>query len=564
MGAYRFTPTHNLPSKLKKIDPQQFKVLSGSKYYDKKLGLNFPTRPVTLGATTLPGIDPDGAYRTRFSGVAHNGIIHCNSNWTLNIAFQQRMLVERTDENGVSIHQELLDAQNLFLNSPHQLYEILERRFALVFEEWEGREEAARLKHDEPHAKKALRIQGYQDRLSNHGERLWLRRQRLKYKLKRDEIGKPGKPGRTIGDLGVEASLQGAWATKLDKEAVAEDIILDSNGRRTRVHFCSSPTSAELQQVFDHLQYPPEDAYFVYFSDDSCYATHTPNGVWRANLDISSCDASHSDELFVKYVNLHPEGQAREDLQILADQCRAPIAIEAPSRHEGKKCRVLLQSPGARLFSGSTLTTVINGFANTCIAQAIHSSACTTAASIETAALQAGYVLTIDVCEEFEDIQFLKSSPVVDITGRYRPVLNIGVLLRAYGTCKGDLPRGPRGSSLQSRADSFQKGLLQGLYPTISFPFLESLKKRYSHALDGKFDASSYEHKCTDTVAVFTDDAIFKRYYLTTPTKVARGFRMSGVNMGGLTELADCEFGFEHASLGANAILRKDYGLSCW
>lgn len=469
------------------------------------------------------------------------------------------MLIERTDDEGRSIHQEFLDNQTAFLNQPQELFDILSSRYERTFEDWEGREEAAENRHNEPHSKKALRIQGYTERQNNYGERLWLRMQQLKYKLKKDEIAKPGKAGRTIGDLGVEASLQGAWATKLDKDAVEDDILLSSGGRTTRVHFCSSPTTTELKTVFDNLEYPPEDAYFVYFSDDSCYATHTTTGVWRANLDISSCDASHSDALFNKFANLHPPGRAREDIEILVDQCRAPITIEAPYYTE-KKMKVKLQSATARLFSGSTLTTVINGFANACIAQAIHTAACTDPESILTAARSAGYVLTIDECSEFEDIQFLKSSPVRDTAGNYHPVLNLGVLLRAYGTCKGDIPhRHQRKSTMKARSESFQKGLLRGLYPNVTFPFLETLKKRYETAEDVPFDTTDYASKCTDTVAAFTDDAILKRYELT-----PGGLRMSGVNMGGLQELASCGFGYEHASLGADAVLSKDYGLNCW
>lgn len=521
------------------------------------LGLNFPVIPVAEGTCPLPGVTPDGSYRTRWNGVCHNGLIHSNSNFTLNNAFNQRMLIERTNENGESIHQSYLDCQTSFLNSDQELFTILTTRFAVFFESWEGREAATEEHYDDPHAKRALRISGYNDRLENWGERLWLRNQRLRYKLKKDEIAKPGKAGRTIGDLGVEASLQGAWATKLDKHAVMDDILLTEGGRTTRVHFCSSPTSAELKEVFDALQFPPEDAYFVYFSDDSCYATHTPNGVWRANIDISSCDASHSDRLFTKFADMHPSGSARDDMNVLVDQCRAAIVIEAPSRHEGKKMKVALQSKSARLFSGSTLTTVINGFANACIAQAIHSSNAVTSAGIMAAARATGYVVTVDVCQEFEDIQFLKSSPVRSTNGDYLPLLNFGVLLRAFGTCKGDLPGK---GSLKARGNSFQKGLLQGLYPRVHFPLLDKIKEQYSNAVACDKAYTEGEFKCTDTIGNFTDAAVFRRYF----RNGIDGARLSGPDLGGLYDLTNLQFGFEHASTGADSVLRRDYGLRCW
>jgi len=298
----------------------------------------------------------------------------------------------------------------------------------------------------------------------------------------------------------------------------------------------------------------------VYFSDDSCYACRTPSGVWRVNLDISSCDASHSERLFTKFTELHPRGHARNDIRVLVDQCRAPIKITAPSPINGKRIRVRLRSKQVRLYSGSTLTTVINGFANACIAQAIHSANAQSVEDITTAAQAVGYIVTSEECAEFEDIQFLKSSPVQDTEGRYRPLLNFGVLLRAFGTCKGDLPG--RGD-LKARGDAFQKALLRGLYPYASFPLLDKIKSRYEHAKELSLPSNhiaDLAFKCTDTNATFTDDAVFRRYF----RDGVSGVRMSADDLCGLEELAELPFGWEHASHGADSILHRDYGLRCW
>jgi hypothetical protein len=469
------------------------------------------------------------------------------------------MLIDRTDEAGNSIHADFIRRQTQFLNSEQQLFSILKDRFARYFTDWLGREKMAELHHADTHPKKPVRVAGFTERLNNFGERLWLRLGQLVYKLKKDEVGKPGKAGRCIGDLGVEASLQGAWATKVDKDAVKEDIMLEDDGWVTRVHFCSAPKEEELTEVFANLINPPEDAYFVYFSDDSCYAVHTPSGVRRFNVDISSCDASHSDRLFTKFTELHPSGAAREDIEILVDQCRAPIKIRAPDKVNGVKIKVILQSLVARLFSGSTLTTVINGFANTCIAQAAHNHRASDSMTIMRAAGDAGYVVTVESCDKIEDLQFLKSSPALTVQGEYKPLLNIGVLLRAFGTCKGDLPG--KGPLTKEKCDAFQKGLLQGLYPYASFPFLDALKAQYAGAGDVHLDLKNYEHKCTDTRAVFTDEAVFKRYEV---NRAGVNYPLGDDSLAGLEDLCHLPFGYEHASDGADAVLHKDYGLRCW
>lgn len=418
---------------------------------------------------------------------------------------------------------------------------------------------SAREHHADTHPKKMLRINAYSDWCAS-GEilgRVWLRRDRrdvklVLYKAKKDEVAKPNKYQRAIGDLGVSASLEGAWLTKAMKNRTDGVPLLYKGGHLT---FIQKPTGHVLDQVFEDLVNPQGRYAFYLHSDDSCLSIRINGVVYRFNVDISSCDASHSMHIFALLESL--AGRHSDAMKRLVDQCR--LAFMVRSRSGKGKIVFKTRDNRPRLYSGSTITTLINNLANYLIGMAIADMQFPTreltpqevGALVEEAISTTGYVCTLVYCEITEDLQFLKNSPILSTDGSYRSMLNLGVLLRASGTCKGDLPG--RGA-LRERGKAFQAGLLQGFYPKSACTVVDNMKL-VAGPLNPKFEATirdvlSYKHIRQDAVS-FSDESVYRRYRLS-PSEIAS-----------IEEFSSSDYGMFTANAGLSKILDVDYGLHC-
>jgi hypothetical protein len=247
-----------------------------------------------------------------------------------------------------------------------------------------------------------------------------------------------------------------------------------------------------------------------------------------------------------------------DDMKRLIEQCK--LAIKVYDVNDRNRYVKLLPH-GPRLYSGSTITTLINNLANILICKAIAESvALNGPADIVAAAARVGYVVTCEKCETPEDIQFLKHSPVVDTAGNLRAMLNLGVLLRASGVCRGELP-GKKYVPEKQRAASFQHALLHGMYPRVSFQLLTNMlhqcrnthevtlrkaQARVAHKMKYKISADEAEHFSVDSKCVFA------RYRLT-PDQIAQV--ENGFGTGRYEE--------SFANDALEKILEKDYGLKC-
>jgi hypothetical protein len=414
--------------------------------------------------------------------------------------------------------------------------------------------EAAEDHHADEHPKRQLRVMAWSDLITMEGrgysccDRLWLRR--VLYKMKRDEYSKPGKYPRMIGDLGVAASLQGFYVTKLMKQVMAEvPIKFEYRGKMMVAEFCALPEPENLTRIFGELLEPQTDYYLVYFSDDACLSVRTSEGVYVYNLDIKWCDGSHGDSIFRAMVEITPT-HMQADMEILVEQCTLPIEVRDVDDKEMRR-RVILKPRGPRLYSGSTVTTFINNVANMMIGLSILEAGAITPLEINRAASTVGYAVSVDLCEQPQDIQFLKHSPVYDVNGDLRAMLNIGVLLRASGACHGDLPG--QGEVL-TRARMFQNALITGMYPRCEFTLRSNMLRNTQEPSQMVRDvvAQRLEYVVSDTGQRFEVESteLFRRYRLTA------------------SEVEEVEIGFgclpvqwEANESGLEKILTKDYGL---
>lgn len=512
----------------------------------------------------------DRGYRTKASGISHNGIIYADSDENVAKAMSRLLKCRGTFEDEMAYQA----AQKRFIGNHADLLDKIRGIYSPYFVGWQGAEEECRQHYDDPHPKRDLRIQAYNELVHGNSQsyrdpnlfsRLWLRK--VIYKMKKNEFAKPGKPPRMIGDLGVAASLQGFRLTEVLKQAMAKEDLQIGN---MRAHFCKAPTTEELIAVFKNLLDPPIGCkyYFAYFSDDSCLSVRQADGTVRTfNLDISGCDASHTGAIFQALVDITPE-IAQDDMQVLVDQCKLPIIIyfkggDTVIDEDGEARRPSLSlqpidpmtnKKSPRLYSGSTITTAINNLACILGATSVQESGAETPHEISDAFALAGYKMTVEECTDYSDIQFLKNSPAYDIYGELWPLLNLGVLLRSAGTCTGDLP-GTKDLTFKQRHDDYMGSLISGMYTGVSFPLIDAMRTWATAGNKQSNLAASnllaYKHQFNGT-ATFTSSEVYRRY------------RLSDLEIQQLDEeFGNAGYAHYYNSSGASTILTRDYGLAC-
>lgn len=421
----------------------------------------------------VPDVAIEGFYRTAVKCYAAKLHTYARDQHSLASA-AQRMYATRDMPPGQSEAEARDNQGRFFLNHAH-VYEELARQYAPYFDDYKGAYQEALEHHADPHPKRALRMKAWEEIQAGEWDiENGIGLNTLLYKVKGFEYAKPGKKPRAIGDLGVVASLVGFRLLEALKQAQSAVRFYYRGGVAI---FVKGPRASMLHEAFDLLLNPADIATFIYFSDDSCLAYRVDGIVHLFNLDIKSCDASHTNAIFDLLVTYCPPGRARDDMRRVVAQCDAPFRLVCP---EDPKRVIILKGTHTNLFSGSVATTAANNGANQSIFMSIMERGYTgrlvdgVAVEIVQAAYDVGYVLT--GCTPFfhpEGIQFLKHSPVQDAHGVYRPMLNIGTLLRSYGVSHGDVPG--RGS-LEKRADEFCQAIIRSAYPKASFDLLDILR----------------------------------------------------------------------------------------
>jgi hypothetical protein len=547
----------------------------------------------------------DNSYRTRYGwNIAHNGIILANS--VHNIRYGMRRMTEaKPNLDGTpNIHRDsfLNTNQHSFFAQPEQkdsadraaayfASRIAEYTFTQTEDKTEWLDDNG-VFDETPisalqaatqtninnrmalvkHVKQRLRAQATHE--YNNGLEYYLDpetqlvKSRVGYKVKRDEIAKPSKYIRMIGDLGVMASLMGAaltYAMKsiMETEGFAQEMSEKSHTSR----FMKSPTTLKLAKCFETLiDSPSIESY--YHSDDSCIAFETTHGRLVLNVDIAKCDKSHRAPIFEQLLLWTPSAY-RWIMEICLKQLESDITINHPCKH----CRVSvrLRPSERRLYSGSTLTTLINNVASYYLLISIArdspamynlslnlvKDAC--ARSTE----KVGYGCTFDVCttDNIGEIQFLKYSPVhthnhstlINLGIPYYPFLNLGVLLRASGTCRGDLP-GSNKVTLHKRAEQFQFQLVQGMYPRATSFVTEALKPLDNNLVLKQLAPTRYNQaeESDELPSVRFGNEVYERYSLSTDEIVSFEQELS----------SHARFGDELHHDVAARILNMDYGLT--
>jgi hypothetical protein len=480
-------------------------------------------------------------------------------------------------KGSVTRNSEFLAAQTQYITSNPQFESQLRGLYADVLGQVGNMIDSAEIASERKSDKRAARIHALAESRINGrlGAHMWFERVNtakhhcVEYFTKPDEVAKPGKQARGVGSVGVETSLEGMEAARALKHAMETPIHIHGG----EMVFIKAPSREVLKKHFDIMQNPPGRFHAIFFSDDWCIAIKSRGKLYWFNGDISGCDASHGTVMFESLLEICKDTPlVYEALERVVRQCKLGIRVRNPEKKGGKKSKesLYIAFPEPRLYSGVTITTAINNLACMWIIHAItaRSLVCATPESLqaemERRSASVGFFCTMEHCSIFEKIQFLKCSPVLDVTGVHWPLLNIGVLLRASGGCRGDLP-GSKTLTLEQRAKIFQSALLQGMYPRSSFPFLRMLQKATEWSAETNEERTAsrgavakakrrleklnkYRFKEEGAVLHFSNEAILKRYGASESESFSFG------------ELS-CQFETSTASPLISRVLEADYGL---
>jgi len=371
--------------------------------------------------------------------------------------------------------------------------------------------------------------------------------------MKPDERAKSGKIGRIVVDLAVPASLQGAVLVTHIKERFGNKWLYFGEGEyKCRYIFIPKPTPSDIMEAFNAIWYTTFYLTIVVFSDDACIGMNINGTIKCANLDLKSADSSQTP--FVLELMLRSFGVPKGYIDIYNTQFYAPAIIKSNTAFNNQYSRTFVEPINPTLQSGSTLTTLTHCYTYLVIAHYM-SLQHTEFHNIPTAFENCGYQASLECCEIIEDLQFLKHSPVKNKKGEYVAILNPGVIYRASGTCRGDLPGK---GDIEKRAIEFQHNLMTGLLSGIDNPTLNQL-----NPLVTTKTTISDEFKLTDHVNTFnfidysevhkeeiSDDDLFRRYRFTPNDLIL------------IHHDCKCTYGETTYSSRVEKILSKDYGLS--
>lgn len=334
------------------------------------------------------------------------------------------------------------------------------------------------------------------------GTRCWADRVEGKFKV---EVAKQNKYPRLVVDLGVPASLIGAWLATCLKRAMAACPWV---GPKFHLEFIPDASYRSLKRAFDLLLNCPAEYTFVFFSDDAALAIRTAGGIRYFEIDISSCDKSHGEEVFDLLNDEYPP-HLRGQVAYVLGQLKCRLRIRDP---EDRRRYVDLDPLHPTLYSGSVLTTIVNNNGSQMIGWSTAHHGATDCKSIQDAAAAAGYLVTVRECPSLFQVQFLKHSAAIDVDGVVQPVVNIGVFLRAIGVTLGELPgSGP----LPLRAAAHAAAIASCTWPNTHFPLIDAFRERFGKPCMVTVSRYMEAHPLRDfswPVLHFTDASVLRRY----------------------------------------------------
>jgi hypothetical protein len=362
-----------------------------------------------------------------------------------------------------------------------------------------------------PHPKRRLYQSWLQTLISigsNSYHQIILEAIKVKNKM---ELAKPGKHIRLYVSYGI-AYMNASFIYEFIKKLCigTYDLVHMKLPFAVQIRVLTAlDTSVMLDPYYEGLQ-------ILIYSDDMAFMFRHGTFEFKGDCDISACDAGNTFAIFgVLYHALKTIGfgeLVRNNFHVL----RQPLLIENPLNKRGKFNEYVKVKP-VHMFQGSGCpeTTVVNCFASLSIAMAmaykigefINSGQPLSELDMTTllpaAAQEVGHVITVKPCTEMEETTFLKHSPMRTEEGVYVNMLNLGAVLRSFGTYMGDLeakslnmtPAAFRRLDGDERVERYLGGIVKGLVHEPSNIIMDALRRRFKKgsSLQVRYFPSTYD-----------------------------------------------------------------------
>jgi len=391
-------------------------------------------------------------------------------------------------------------------------------------------------------AKRRLKIQALVDVLNAADTGLFVTY--IRGKLKLYEKAKPGKNPRLIGDYTTPGSILAGYLCEYAKSAfIGCDDAYSEHGFNVcgmYSEFVKSTDADTLRRVGEMLASDNRNQHF-HHSDDSLLKIDGK----LYELDISSCDSSNGSPIFDIILWLFEGTQYYDVIDRCVSQCKLPLKLRDPCNFISS---VKLQTIRPFEFSGSTLTTLLNEIASTMIGIQISYDKSMTPDAVIQSAIAVGYNVTLVPRENMSQATLLKNS-----WWNGESFLNLGAILRSFGTFSGDLP-GSAKVPLSIRCEDFCSSLVVAYKHCGSTSVYKALARRYV------YHTGYYDSVVIDKLSYSYDNSI-KRGDVDDAALIAR----YGVSQPEIDEL--CHYivsrdMFQHISLPIiDKIYEVDYGL---
>lgn len=361
------------------------------------------------------------------------------------------------------------------------------------------------------------------------------------------EVAKPRKYARLFVSFDPKAAALTGYVISYLKHALEHPYRLPGFYWR----FVAVPTHDQLTDLFSKIVDGFEGCSYVSFSfsDDNILRVRDH----MFTLDISSCDRSIGPALAEYITTLGVDSIQTEALRLIIDMLSWPVRFRNPDQ-PSETCK--LQPVRPMLYSGSTITTVINTIASawgnlSAYEQVSLLPQNATLGEITTAITRgwhlAGFEVEINAYRDYAELDFLKHFPI-RTEGIYYPVLESGVIFRSFGRRNGFLAFQREGFDTVGRR--FCADLVAGYKHSGNYFLTNSLRQNFPPSQNPTFTSWLLQEVVGTSRDVPVEE--WNKRYKLTPAELQE-----------LILLVEAHtFGTFTACSAIDKILAKDYGLS--